>query len=181
VLVAALAGLVLAWIYSAPPIRLKQNGWWGNLACAVSYEGLAWVTGAAVMLGGVTPSGRTIVLAALYSLGAHGIMTLNDFKSIEGDTRCGVRSLPVLLGAEHAADVACVVMALPQFVVVALLTAWGAPHQAIAVGVLLGIQLLMMRRLLGSPRERAAWYQGAGVTLYVSGMLVSGFALKGLI
>jgi len=181
VLVAALAGLVLAWIYSAPPIRLKQNGWWGNLACAVSYEGLAWVTGAAVMLGGVTPSGRTIVLAALYSLGAHGIMTLNDFKSIEGDTRCGVRSLPVLLGAEHAADVACVVMALPQFVVVALLTAWGAPHQAIAVGVLLGIQLLMMRRLLGSPRERAAWYQGTGVTLYVSGMLVSGFALKGLI
>jgi len=181
VLVAALAGLVLAWLYSAPPIRLKQNGWWGNLACAVSYEGLAWVTGAAVMLGGVTPSGRTIVLAALYSLGAHGIMTLNDFKSIEGDTRCGVRSLPVLLGAEHAAEVACVVMALPQFVVVALLTAWGAPHQAIAVGLLLGIQLLMMRRLLGSPRERAAWYQGTGVTLYVSGMLVSAFALKGLI
>jgi chlorophyll synthase len=133
------------------------------------------------MLGGVTPSGRTIVLAALYSVGAHGIMTLNDFKSIEGDTRFGVRSLPVLLGAEHAAEVACVVMALPQFVVVALLTAWGAPHQAIAVGLLLGIQLLMMRRLLGRPRERAAWYQGTGVTLYVSGMLVSAFALKGLI
>jgi chlorophyll synthase len=180
VLGAAMAGLVLAWIYSAPPIRLKQNGWWGNLACAVSYEGFAWITGAAVMLGGVTPSGRTFALAALYSAGAHGIMTLNDFKSIEGDLRWGLKSLPVLLGAEHAAAVACVVMALPQFVVLALLTAWGAPRHAIAIGVLLGIQLLLMRRLLGEPRARAPWYQGSGVTLYVSGMLVSAFALKGL-
>jgi chlorophyll synthase len=181
VLGAAFAGLILAWIYSAPPIRLKQNGWWGNLACAVSYEGFAWVTGAAVMLGGVTPSGRTIALAALYSAGAHGIMTLNDFKSIEGDKRWGVRSLPVLLGAEHAAEVACVVMALPQFVVLALLTAWGAKYHALAIGVLLGIQLLLMRRLLADPRARAPWYQGTGVTLYVSGMLVSAFALKGLL
>jgi chlorophyll synthase len=180
VLGAAMAGLVLAWIYSAPPIRLKQNGWWGNLACAVSYEGFAWVTGAAVMLGGVTPSGRTFVLAALYSAGAHGIMTLNDFKSMDGDRRWGLKSLPVLLGAEHAAAVACVVMALPQFVVLALLTAWGAPYHGVAIGVLLGIQLLLMRRLLGDPRARAPWYQGSGVTLYVSGMLVSAFALKGL-
>ena len=181
VLGAAVAGLMLAWMYSAPPIRLKQNGWWGNLACAVSYEGFAWVTGAAVMLGGVTPSGRTFVLAALYSAGAHGIMTLNDFKSIEGDKRWGVKSLPVLLGAEHAASVACVVMALPQFVVLALLTAWGARYHAIAIGLLLGMQLLLMRRLLADPRARAPWYQGSGVTLYVSGMLVSAFALKGLL
>jgi chlorophyll synthase len=180
VLGAAMAGLVLAWIYSGPPIRLKQNGWWGNLACAVSYEGFAWVTGAAVMLGGVTPSGRTFVLAALYSVGAHGIMTLNDFKSMDGDRRWGLKSLPVLLGAEHAAALACVVMALPQFVVLALLTAWGAPYHGVAIGVLLGIQLLLMRRLLGDPRARAPWYQGSGVTLYVSGMLVSAFALKGL-
>jgi chlorophyll synthase len=178
---AAVAGLILAWIYSAPPIRLKQNGWWGNLACAVSYEGFAWVTGAAVMLGGVTPSGRTIAVAALYSAGAHGIMTLNDFKSTEGDKRWGVRSLPVMLGAEHAAEVACVVMALPQFVVLALLAAWGAKYHAIAIGALLGIQLLLMRRLLADPRARAPWYQGTGVTLYVSGMLVSAFALKGLL
>jgi chlorophyll synthase len=180
VLCAALLGLVLAWAYSAPPVRLKQNGWWGNLACAACYEGFAWVTGAAVMGGGTTPSIRTIALAALYSLGAHGIMTLNDFKSIEGDRRWGVGSLPVRLGAEHAGDVACIAMALPQFVVVALLTAWGATNQAIAVGVLLGAQLLLMRRLLEDPRGRAPWYNGTGVTLYVAGMMVSAFALKGL-
>ena len=42
-------GLALAWAYSAPPLRLKRNGWWGNTACAACYEGLPWITGAAVM------------------------------------------------------------------------------------------------------------------------------------
>jgi chlorophyll synthase len=178
---AAIVGLALAWAYSAPPLRLKRNGWWGNLACAVCYEGIAWVTGAVVMLGGIAPPGRTLLIAGLYSLGAHGIMTLNDFKSIDGDRRMGIRSLPVLLGAEHAGEIACVAMALPQFVVAALLMSWGRGYYAGAVGVLLFAQLLLMRRLLDDPRGRAPWYNGTGVTLYVSGMLVSAFALKGLV
>ncbi len=181
VLGASVIGLALAWAYSAPPVRLKQNGWWGNLACAVCYEGFAWVTGAVVMSGGNAPSGKTLSIAALYSLGAHGIMTLNDFKSIDGDRRSGVGSLPVRLGADHAGEVACVAMALPQFVVVALLMVWGRGGQAIAVGLLLGIQLLLMRRLLKNPAGLAPWYNGTGVTLYVAGMMVSAFALKALV
>ena len=180
VFAASAAGLVLAWAYSAPPTRLKQNGWWGNLACAVCYEGLAWVTGGVVASGGAAPSAKILGIAALYSAGAHGIMTLNDFKSIEGDRRMGLGSLPVRLGAEHAGEVACVTMALPQFVVAALLMAWGQPYQAVAVAALLGAQLLLMRRLLVNPRERAPWYNGTGVSLYVSGMLVSAFALRSL-
>jgi chlorophyll synthase len=50
-----------------------------------------------------------------------------------------------------------------------------------AVGALLGAQLLLMRRLLDDPRARAPWYNGTGVTLYVAGMLVSAFALKGIV
>ena len=49
-------GLALAWAYSAPPLRLKLNGWWGNAAVGISYEGLAWITGAAVMAGGALPA-----------------------------------------------------------------------------------------------------------------------------
>ncbi len=178
---AAALGLLLAWAYSAPPIRLKQNGWWGNLACAVCYEGFAWVTGAAVMSGGASVAGRVLVLAALYSLGAHGIMTLNDFKSIEGDRRCGVGSLPARLGARAAARVACVAMAVPQAGVIALLAAWGRPGSALAVGVLLVAQTLLMPRLLSDPRARAPWYNGTGVVLYVAGMMVSACALRGLV
>ena len=80
VLAAAVLGLMLAWGYSAPPLRLKKNGWWGNLACAVCYEGLAWITGAAVMANGTIPSARILMMAGLYSLGAHGIMTLKRFQ-----------------------------------------------------------------------------------------------------
>jgi chlorophyll/bacteriochlorophyll a synthase len=176
---ASLTGLLLAWAYSAPPMRLKRNGWWGNLACGLCYEGLAWVTGASVALGGAIPSMKIIGVAALYSLGAHGIMTLNDFKSVEGDRRTGIGSLPVRLGVEHAAEAACVTMALPQVVVAALLLAWGEAGHAAAVAALLGAQLLLMRRLMANPRARAPWYNGTGVSLYVIGMLVSAFALKG--
>jgi chlorophyll/bacteriochlorophyll a synthase len=177
VLAAAAVGLVLAWAYSAPPLRLKQNGWWGNAACGLCYEGLAWITGAAVMAGGA-PSLSSLLLAALYSAGAHGIMTLNDFKSIEGDTRMGIGSLPVQLGPQRAAQVACWVMALPQVAVIGLLLDWGQPLHAAGVAALLALQVVMMRRFLGAPVERALWYSGFGVPLYVLGMLVSAFALR---
>ncbi|MFM8555564.1 MAG: chlorophyll synthase ChlG [Betaproteobacteria bacterium] len=177
---AAALGLVLAWAYSMPPVRLKQNGWWGNLACGLSYEGLAWVTGAAVMAGGALPETRSLLLALLYSIGAHGIMTLNDFKAIEGDSRMGIRSLPVQLGAARAARVACWVMAVPQVVVVLLLLQWGAPASAIAVALLIAAQAVLMRRLIAAPIEQALFYSGFGVPLYVSGMMVSAFALRAL-
>jgi chlorophyll/bacteriochlorophyll a synthase len=175
---AALFGLLLAWAYSAPPLRLKRNGWWGNSACALCYEGLAWITGAAVMATGQWPDPQSMWLALLYSAGAHGIMTLNDFKSIEGDRQTGIGSLPVRLGVDGAARVACAVMALPQAVVVALLWQWGQPWHAAGVAALLTAQLLMMRRFLAQPRERATWYSANGVTLYVLGMLLSAFALR---
>ena len=175
---ATLLALALAWAYSAPPLRLKRNGWAGNAACALSYEGLAWTTGAAVMVGGALPDGRSLALAALYSLGAHGIMTLNDFKSIAGDRQWGIDSLPVLLGVGGACRVACAFMAGAQGLVVALLLAWGqAPHAA-GVAALLAVQLVLMRRLLADPVQRATWYSGFGVTLYVLGMLLSALALR---
>jgi chlorophyll synthase len=104
---AAVVGWLLAWAYSAPPLRLKRNGWWGNAACGLCYEGLAWVTGAAVMAGGAMPGWHSLALALLYSIGAHGIMTLNDFKAVEGDRRMGIGSLPVRLGVDGAARTAC--------------------------------------------------------------------------
>ncbi|HEY0328174.1 MAG TPA: chlorophyll synthase ChlG [Rhodopseudomonas sp.] len=175
VLGAAVVGLVLAWIYSMPPFRLKQNGWLGNGACAISYEGFAWFTGAAVMIGGL-PSWPIVTLALLYSAGAHGIMTLNDFKSIEGDIKTGVGSLPVKLGVDNAARVACAVMAIPQLIVIALLASWDRPIQAGIVGLVLALQCVLMVRFLRAPVERATWFSGLGVALYVIGMMASAVA-----
>jgi chlorophyll synthase len=175
---ATAVGLVLAWAYSAPPFRLKLNGWWGNLAVGLSYEGLAWVTGHAVALGGATPPGRSLLLALCYSLGGHGIMTLNDFKAIEGDRVLGVRSLPVQLGPERAARFACFVMLL--FQVVALGIAYPAEPTWVAAvhAVMIAAQLPLMRRLLTDPRKLAPWYNATGILLYVLGMLMSAIGLR---
>jgi chlorophyll synthase len=173
-------GLLLSWAYSTPPIRLKNNGWWGNSACALSYEGLAWVTGAAVMLGGEMPSHNAIVLALLYSFGAHGIMTLNDFKAVEGDAQMGVRSLPVQLGVIKAACTACGFMLFAQWAVAILLLEWGSTNSALAVLLLSMCQLPLMLRFIQSPVEKALSVSAFGVPLFVSGMMVSAWSLRGL-
>ncbi len=178
VFVATVIGLVLAWAYSAPPFRLKQNGWWGNAACGFSYEGLAWVTGCAAMLGGGVPPGPVLILAGLYSVGAHGIMTLNDFKAIKGDREMGIRSLPVMLGADRAAFVACLIMAAPQVIVIGLLISWGAGREAAIVTAFLAGQLELMRRFLKDPIAHALWYSGFGVPLFVFGMMASAVAVR---
>jgi chlorophyll synthase len=177
--IATFVGLLLAWAYSAPPLRLKLNGWWGNSAVALSYEGLAWVTGAAIVLGGALPEGRILLIALLYSVGAHGIMTLNDFKSVEGDLKMGIRSLPAQLGRERAAWVACLFMLIPQIAVTGLLLRWHLPLSATAVTVVLLAQVLAMKKLLTDPRQLAPWYNATGVSLYVLGMMGAAIGLGG--
>ncbi len=174
---AAVAGLALAWAYSAPPLRLKRNGWWGNAAVGACYEGLPWITGAAVMSASA-PSLQVLLIAALYSAGAHGIMTLNDFKSVDGDLRMGIRSLPAMLGTDRAALLACWVMGVPQAAVILLLAHWQRPFSAAAVALLLLAQWVLMQSLLEKPREKAPWYNATGTTLYVIGMLITAFALR---
>jgi chlorophyll/bacteriochlorophyll a synthase len=179
VFAATILGVLLAWAYSAPPVRLKMSGWWGPAAVALCYEGLTWFTGAAVMAGGL-PSPEILALLLLYSLGAHGIMTLNDFKAVEGDRQMGIASLPVTLGVGHAAKLACVVMSVPQMVVVALLALWQLPLHAAIVAALLTGQIALMARLLRDPAKYAPWYGATGVSLYVFGMLASAFGVGGM-
>jgi chlorophyll synthase len=128
-------------------------------------------------MGIAMPDARILTLAALYSFGAHGIMTLNDFKSVDGDRRMGIRSLPVRLGVETAARVACAFMVAPQILVIAALWHWGSPVAATCVAVLLLTQVALMSRLLRQPRARAPWYNATGTTLYVLGMLASAIAI----
>ncbi|QZH75060.1 MAG: chlorophyll synthase ChlG [Erythrobacter sp.] len=180
VFAATVLGLACAWAYSAPPFRFKTSGWLGPAVVALTYEGLSWFTGASVMAGALPP-GTVLIVLGLYSFGAHGIMTLNDFKAVEGDKATGLRSLPVTLGVGRAARLACVVMAVPQIAVVALLAQWGMTISAIAVSVLLLVQLALMPRLISDPARHAPWYNATGVTLYVLGMLAASLGLGGYV
>lgn len=176
---ATVVGVAAAWAYSAEPVRLKRSGWWGPGLVGLSYEGLPWFTGAAVLLQ-AAPRFEIVIIALLYSIGAHGIMTLNDFKALEGDRQHGVRSLPVVLGPEVAAKIACTVMGMAQALVIPLLALWGKPWHAFAVLAVLLLQIVAMRVLFRDPKGKAPWYNGTGVVLYVTGMMISAFALRGL-
>jgi chlorophyll/bacteriochlorophyll a synthase len=145
----------------------------------LSYEGLPWFTGAAVLLQ-TAPRFEIVIIALLYAFGAHGIMTLNDFKALEGDRQHGVRSLPVVLGPEVAAKIACTVMGMAQVLVVAMLVIFQAPLHAMGVFAVLLAQIAAMRVLMRDPKGKAPWYNGTGVVLYVAGMMISAFALRGL-
>jgi chlorophyll synthase len=68
-------------------------------------------------------------------------------------------------------------MLLPQAMVVALLLQWGLPWHATAVLALGLAQLPLMRIFVRSPKEKALLLSAFGVPLYVSGMMVSAWAL----
>lgn len=180
VFIAGLVGLAFAWAYSAPPLRFKANGFVGPLVCGLTYEGLSWFTGAAVMLG-AAPSVYVVCVLIMYSLGAHGIMVLNDFKAVEGDRQTGLTSLPVTMGVADAARLACITMASAQIVVIALLAVWGFGLSALVVSGVLAGQIAAMPKLIRDPAKYAPWYNGVGVTLYVLGMLAAALGLGGYI
>ena len=176
VLYLSLGGLALALAYSAPPLRLKaRNGWLANAACAFAYEGFAWVAGAAIF--GHVSTG-TVVLASLYSLGSHGLMTLNDFKSYEGDKRLGLQSLPVMLGLAGALRAAFIFIDVFQALAIGYVL---FHHMWLAGGIMLVlfvIQLPMQRKLATDPKGLAPWYCASAIPPFVWGMLVSALAIR---
>ena len=175
--IATIIAALAAWAYSIEPIRLKRSGIWGPGLVGLCYEGIPWFTGAAVMLQAF-PDTKIILVAIAYAIGAHGIMTLNDFKALKGDKALGINSLPVQLGPERAAKIACYVMAIPQILVVTFLFAWGLTMFSIFVLLLLIGQIIAMRRLLNDPEKFAPWYNSTGVLMFVSGMMVCALGLS---
>lgn len=173
----AFVGVLMSHAYSGPPIRAKRNGWFGNLIVGLAYEGVAWLTGSFAITQGV-PSTETIALAIIFSLGAHGIMTLNDFKSVVGDKVRKVASIPVQLGERKAAILASVVMDAAQLAAIAILVAKGATAMTTLALILLAAQLPMQKILVDNPREKAVWYNAFGTLLYVLSMMVAAVGIR---
>ena len=143
----------------------------------ICYEGLPWFTGAAILSLGL-PSSETIILAFLYALGAFGIMTLNDFKAVDGDRETGINSLPVVVGEQLAARTACAAITIPQIVVILFLFYWNLPVYGSLLATSLILQFLAMLRLLKNPVGLAPWYNATGVLLYIVGMMTSAIAIS---
>jgi chlorophyll synthase len=163
-------------MYSVPPVRLKaRNGWLANTACALSYEGFAWMAGSAAF--GKVSLG-TVVLAVLFSLGAHGLMTLNDFKSVAGDRELGLRSIPVMLGERRALLQAVTFINLFQALAIAYVISNKQWIEALIMNALLIFQLPMQGKLSKDPKRFAPWYCAAGIPLFCWSMLAGALALR---
>lgn len=177
VMIIAFAGVLMSHAYSGPPVRAKRNGWFGNLIVGLAYEGVAWLTGSFAITQGV-PSSESIALAIIFSLGAHGIMTLNDFKSVVGDNIRKVASIPVQLGEKKAAILASVVMDIAQLAAIGILLAKSAFITSGIAIMLLAFQIPMQKTLIDNPKEKAVWYNAFGTLLYVLSMMVCAIGIR---
>lgn len=116
----AVGGSFVSFIYSAPPLKLKQNGWLGNYALGASYIALPWWAGQA-LFGQLTWT--TALLTLAYSLAGLGIAVVNDFKSVEGDRALGLQSLPVVFGIKRASWISAGMIDIFQLAMVGVLIA----------------------------------------------------------
>lgn len=173
--VLAVVGSFLSYIYSAPPLKLKQNGWLGCYALGASYIAIPWWTGHA-LFGDLNPT--IIALTLFYSFAGLGIAIVNDFKSVEGDRALGLKSLPVTFGVPTAAWICVLMIDVFQSGVAAYLM---AIHQNLYATLLI---LLIIPQItfqdmyfLRNPVENDVKYQASAQPFLVFGMLVTALAL----
>jgi len=171
----ALIGALLAFLYSAPPLKLKQNGWLGNYALGASYIALPWCAGHA-LFGTLNPT--IVTLTLFYSLAGLGIAVVNDFKSIEGDRALGLASLPVQFGVKTAAWISVLMIDLFQIGVAVYLIAIGQQLYATILLLLVIPQITFQDMyFLRDPLANDVKYQASAQPFFVLGMLVVGLAL----
>lgn len=170
-------GLVLAVVYSAPPLRAKRNGWVGNALVAVAYEGLAWIAG---HLAFAPLTSTSVLIALLYSFGAHGIMSINDYKSIAGDKASGIRTIPVLYGPQKAAVLIVATMILAQLGVLAAFLVWQQWLAALVISVIILIQVPLQRQFLRDPEGQYLRFSAIGVSVYVWGMMAAAIGVRAI-
>lgn len=171
----AIGGSLLSYIYSAPPLKLKKNGWLGNYALGASYIALPWWAGHA-LFGAL--NWTIVVLTLFYSLSGLGIAVVNDFKSVEGDRRLGLQSLPVMFGVTAAAWICVLMIDVFQGGVAAYLMLIRENLYGVLL-VLLVIPQITFQDMyfLRSPLENDVKYQASAQPFLVLGMLVTGLAL----
>lgn len=89
----------IAWLYSAPPLRLKQYP--GVATLLAAFAGiLVLVSGSIAVSKTHSIEGLPLVLLG-YLFSAYFLaLPIKDFKDIEGDKKDGVYTIPVLLGAD---------------------------------------------------------------------------------
>jgi len=169
-------GSFIAYIYSAPPLKLKQNGWAGNYALGASYISLPWWCGQAVF--GELDRPVFWVLPILYSIAGLGIAIVNDFKSIEGDRAMGLNSLPVAFGVDGAKWICAASVTLTQLGVAGYLATIGeTTYVAILLALIVPQVYFQATLLIPDPIQNYVKYQASSQPFFVFGILATALCL----
>jgi chlorophyll synthase len=168
-------GCFIAYIYSAPPLKLKATGWAGSFALGSSYISLPWLCGQA-MFGEL--SWPVTVLTIFYSLAGLGIAIVNDFKSIEGDRALGLQSLPVAFGIEKAKWLTVGTIDITQLAVAGYLGYLGETTYALVLlGLILPQMFFQYKFFLPDPINNDVKYQASAQPFLVFGILATALAV----
>ena len=171
----AVGGSFVSYIYSAPPLKLKQNGWLGNYALGASYIALPWWAGHA-LFGELNAT--VVVLTLIYSMAGLGIAVVNDFKAVEGDRQLGLKSLPVMFGVQTAAWICVLMIDIFQGGMAAYLMYIHKNFYAVLLILLIIPQITFQDMyFLRDPLNNDVKYQASAQPFLVLGMLVMAIAL----
>ncbi|KAI0562801.1 chlorophyll a synthase [Gracilaria domingensis] len=170
-----LFGSFIAYIYSEPPLKLKQNGWLGCYALGASYISLPWWCGHAAF---GQLDWKVMLLTLFYSFSGLGIAIVNDFKSVEGDRATGMQSLPVMFGIDTAKWICAGMIDVFQLLVAAVVFSIGEQKYAAGILALVIPQIvLQFQYLLKDPVKYDVKYQAAAQPFLVIGILVTALAV----
>ncbi len=178
VLAHVILGIVNAHLYSANPIKLKKRLWWGNIIVAFSYLLYPWLSGEVAYRGEITV--HSVVIAFCYAFASTGTMTVNDFKSIEGDIRVGIRTLPVAFGERNAAIIAALLINLGQIFASLYLFWLGQDVNAWLALLFILPQIALQVRFISAPRKYDVWYNAIAQNFLVAGMMVCALGIANL-
>ncbi len=151
-----MAGLFLGYIYSAPPLKLKKNIFLSAPAVGISYGVITWLS-ANVFFSEIRQ--EVICLAGLNFFMAMALIIMNDFKSQEGDTKGGMKSLTVMIGAKNTFLVAFIIVDLVFAVFAWLSWSWGFHSMMYFVLVTLAIDIVIQVKLYLDPHKGLSFMQ----------------------
>lgn len=158
ILISIMVALFVAYIYSAPPLKLKKNIMASAPAVGFSY-GLAPFLSANALFGDIRP--EALWLASLNFFMAVALIILNDFKSAEGDKEGGLKSLTVMIGARNTFLVSFLIIDVVFSLLAYLSFQWGfqAPAVFVVIGLLLNVAIQV--QLLRDPKGGISFMRGA--------------------
>lgn len=158
IVISILAALFIAYIYSAPPLKLKKNIMTSAPAVGFSYSFVTFLS-ANALFSDIRP--EALWLAVLSFFMAIALIVLNDFKSVEGDKEGGLKSLAVMIGSRNTFLVSFIIIDSVFAVLAWLAWSWGFTVAVAFVLVGLLLNLILQVQLLRDPKSSISFMKGA--------------------